>query len=46
LQSDLQFLQALQTVLSINLTQKKNCLAFDEALETLGAKFLKENITV
>ncbi|CAG8575303.1 3962_t:CDS:2, partial [Dentiscutata heterogama] len=43
---DPQFLQALQKVLSVNLTQEENCLALDKALETLGVKFLKENMTV
>ncbi|RIB30020.1 hypothetical protein C2G38_2153765 [Gigaspora rosea] len=45
LRSDPQFLQALRTVPLVNLTQEENCLALDEALETLGVKFLKENMT-
>ncbi|RIB03902.1 hypothetical protein C2G38_2048881 [Gigaspora rosea] len=45
LQNELQLLQNLQTVPSINLTQEGHYFAFDEALETFGIKFLKENMT-
>ncbi|RIB25795.1 hypothetical protein C2G38_2165146 [Gigaspora rosea] len=40
-----QLLQNLRTVPSINLTQEGHYFAFDEALETFGIKFLKENMT-
>jgi hypothetical protein len=30
---------------SVNLTRDKHYYAFDEALETFGVKFIKENIT-
>ncbi|GBB98812.1 hypothetical protein RclHR1_03330009 [Rhizophagus clarus] len=35
----------LEFASSINLTQKGHFYAFDEALETFGVKFIKENIT-
>ncbi|RIB00931.1 hypothetical protein C2G38_2051275 [Gigaspora rosea] len=45
LQNEPQLLQNLRTVSSINLTQEGHYFAFDEALETFGIKFLKENMT-
>ncbi|CAG8702569.1 10547_t:CDS:1, partial [Ambispora gerdemannii] len=35
----------LQMVCSVNLTSEGHYLAFDEALETYGIKFIKQNIT-
>ncbi|RIB25902.1 hypothetical protein C2G38_2030652 [Gigaspora rosea] len=45
LRNEPQLLQNLRTVPSINLTQEGHYFAFDEALETFGIKFLKENMT-
>ncbi|RIB24556.1 hypothetical protein C2G38_2168309 [Gigaspora rosea] len=44
-QSNLQFLQDLRSVPSINLTQKGHFLGYDKFIETYGVKFLKENMT-
>ena len=38
-------LQHLQAVPSVNLTQEGHYFAFDEALETFGVKFIKQNMT-
>ena len=44
LQRKPQLLQDLRTVPSINMTQKGHYFAYDEALETFGVKFIKENM--
>jgi hypothetical protein len=45
LQNKPQFLQDLRTIPSINLTREGHYFAFDEALETFGVKFVKQNMT-
>ena len=42
---DPQLQKLLQTVCSVNLGSEGHYLAFDEALETYGVKFIKQNIT-
>ena len=42
---DLQLQKLLTTVGSVNLTSEGHYLGFDEALETRGVKYIKQNIT-
>ena len=42
---DPQLQNLLQMVCSVNLTREGHYLAFDEALETYGVKYTKQNIT-